>query len=230
MDVETDFFGRKYYCIPKAINDYLLALRQNCFEGIIDANTCQTESYKVLIEKDYVHPQNIYFLVKRNPAFDVCFMWVVNSKAKTVHFEGARSLRVAETLKHLSPDSPFLFTKEEYETLIELHFKYYGPYFFRPDNKKIPQSEFKYCQEVIEKYHNQVLEERRMRQPKFGDIVRTLSGSLARYIGKNQALIKENSELKRDLIDMDVDWTANDSILPSDADLIEYIKESNLFI
>lgn len=84
--------------------------------------------------------------------------------------------------------------------------------------------------EVVRLYHEQIIEERRQRNPLFGDTVRCLNGCLGRYIGIGQALFYESDsdgEINRDLVEMESDCGNPLNLpLPSDADLIDFLRQS----
>lgn len=232
----TDFCGRKYFLINKSTEDELHCIRHKTFEGLMDAQQCAEEGYKIILKAnggETFCSDNIFYLHYSYRHTDVGCLWVVNNDKQIVIYEGIRSFRVADKMKYFSTDNPYLFTKDEYESLIELHFKYYGPYFFRQSHttlgERISKSEVKYCEDIIKKYNEQVLQERRIRQPKFGDTVRGISGILGRFIGKGQILMKNNDNLIRDLIDMEADWGEEMKVTcayPTDSEMVQYLKES----
>jgi len=239
MENIIEIFGRDYLYITKEQADYLEFYRAESFLGKIDANTCESECYKKIFPEDKEFQKEIFGVVKRFQSIEVGVIWVANHQKRTLTYDGIRSMRVAEALKYLgNEDYPLLITEQEYKNIIKYYSKYFGTYFYRPERKNsdfketISKGEFQYAKQVIEEYNEQLLETRRARKPKFGDAVITLAHEYGRYIGQGQALFKDsdadNYILKRDLVDMDIDWRIKDNCdMPSDADLISYMRDNN---
>lgn len=99
--------------------------------------------------------------------------------------------------------------------------------------KKITKEQFEAAEKVVAAYKEQVLEERKRRVPKFGDVVRTLDYSIGRYIGQGQALIKEEEHddiLRRDLVCFESDWEKQENdFLPSDSEIVNYIADTDWY-
>ena len=95
---------------------------------------------------------------------------------------------------------------------------------------KITKEEFEAAEKVIKDYKTQILEDRKKRVPRFGDSLCGISGNHGRYIGKGQMAYKDSvsSELKRDLVDFEVDWNCEEPELnPDSFELVLFIRESN---
>lgn len=230
MSKETiDILGRNYMLITRAEAEHLEFLRQDSFLGAIDANTCESESYKFIFTDGI--SQNVTGVIKRNSGqfIDLGTVWVANHLRKTLTYDGVRSLRIAEALKYLNDEYPCLLGKKEYEDLITYYSKFFGPFFNRNKNNEVSEEEFITAKETIEVYETQLLYKRRARKPKFGDVVRCACSASGRYIGNGQAIFVSAmcNEISRDLVDMDADWNSINDIIPSDSDLVKFLKEND---
>lgn len=231
---KIEIFGRQYQFITRAQAENLENLRADSFLGKIDANTCERECYNVIFNGESIGPfSNIFGVIKRFQGMDTGSIWIANHSKQTLTYDGIRNIRIAETLKYIGNEEyPFLISREEYENFIKYYSKYFGPYVYRHKGIGVSEQEFQNAQETIRDYNVQLLIQRRNREPKFGDTVRTIGGEIARYIGKNQAAFTQRDStfycVKRDLVDMDVDWKkSDDEVLPNDKDLVEFLKNNN---
>lgn len=236
-----NIFGRDYLFITREQADHLENFRADSFLGNIDANTCEKKCYCIVFPEEKVkHKEQFFGVIKKFRDYEVGTIWIANHEKKTLTYDGLRSMRVADALKYLgSEDYPLLITEQEYKDIIKYYSKIFGAYFYRPQYFKtadstiiISEQECQHAKQVIEEHNEQLLERRRKRKPKFGDAVITLANEDARYIGHGQALFKDsdadNYILKRDLIDMDIDWSMKDNCdLPSDSDLVNYMRDNN---
>lgn len=105
---------------------------------------------------------------------------------------------------------------------------------------KITEEKYQEALGIIEAWKEQTLAELKIRKPKLGDFVVGLDGRHGRYLCDNQMLCfdwvtkdednSENAEISREMVNFETDWKQSDSklALPSDAQMLEYIKNSNL--
>lgn len=226
-------FDRNFMYITRAQADTLEYLRYDSFNGKIDANTCESEAYKFIFDDNTpTHKDGeIFGLVKRVHHMDVGTIWIANHTKKTITYDGIRSIRLADELRHMSSENPPLISLDEFRSLVEHCSKYFGVFYYRPENK-ISIEEFEAAKKTIELYEAQLLFERRSRAPVLGDLVVCINGVQGRYIGKGQAIytsdyLKSRKEVERDLVDMDVAWENKHSLpLPTDKDVLEYINKN----
>lgn len=235
---KIEIFGRKYLFITMAEADTLENFRIESFLGTIDANTCERNCYLFIFTDKVLDDQrDISGLIKKlGPERECGAIWVANHQKQTLTYDGIRSMRTIESIRLIgAPDYPCLISREEYENFIKYYSHFFGPFFHRIEGvDNISKPEFENAQYIVEEYNKQVLTKRRARKPKFGDFVITLDGQYGRYIGSGQALSISNiTPLKRDLIDIDIEWIDKLSVLgkkpllPTDSDIINYIRDNN---
>lgn len=241
MEKETiEIIGRKYKLLTMAEAEHLEFLRQDCFIGRIDANTCETECYSHIFHSLETKEQNEISGVVRGFRHcghygDIGVIWVANHSKKTLTYDGIRSMKVAMDMKQIgNPEYPTLISREEYLNFIKYYSKFFGTFAYKEPGAEVSKEEVEVARKIVLDYNTQEILKRRARKPKFGDFVRTLCGEPGRYIGQNQAIfIKElvlgdKSELSRDIVDMDDSWIkSDDEFLPTDADLINFIRDNN---
>ena len=240
-DIEN-IMGKSYLYITKAQADELEYLRFNSFDGIIDANTCEKEAYKIIFSEKFKSENDfnkIYAVAKEinfhgeRGSFGAT--WVANHSKETLSYDGIRSLRLAEQLRYMHSENPPLLGASEFKDLVIYLSKYYGVFYYRPENK-ISNEEFEAAKKTIELYEKQLLLERRKREPKLGDMVVCTSGCIGRYIGFDRygnryAILKSDTtkKISKDLVDMDVAWENKNCFpLPTDTDLLNFLRDNKI--
>jgi len=242
-DIEN-ILGRNYLFITRAKAEELESLRFNSFDGVIDANTCEKEAYKIIFSEKFKSEfksendfTKIYGVAKEinfhGERGSLGTMWVANHSKETLSYDGIRSLRLAEQLRHIHSENPPLIGASEFKDLVVYLSKYYGVFYYRPDNK-ILNEEYEAAKKTIELYEKQLLVERWKREPKLGDTVVCTSGVVGRYIGLDRygnkyAILKSDTtkEISKDLVDMDVDWVNKHSFpLATDTDLLNFLRDN----
>jgi len=238
-DIET-ILGRDYLIITRAQADELEHLRFNSFDGIIDANTCEHEAYNFIFSEELQSQRNankIYGVIKdmnfHGERGSMGTTWIANHSKKTLSYDGLRSLRLAEQLKYMHSANPPLLGASEFRDLVIHLSKYYGVFYYRPDNK-ILNEEYEAAKKTIELYEKQLLTDRKKREPKLGDMVVCTSGCIGRYIGFDRfgdryAILKSDTtkKISKDLVDMDVAWENKHCFpLPTDTDLLNFLRDN----
>lgn len=238
-DIEN-ILGRDFLIITRAQAEELENLRFNSFNGTIDANTCEKESYKFIFSEKFKAENNfnkIYGVARdinlHGERGNIGTTWVANHSKETLSYDGIRSLRLAEQLRYMHSENPPLIGANEFRDLVIHLSKYYGVFYYRPDNK-ILNEEYEAAKKTIELYEKQLLVERWKREPKLGDTVICKSGVFGRYIGLDRygnkyAILKSDStkKISKDLVDMDVDWENKHCLpLPTDTDLLNFLRDN----
>lgn len=130
MEDRVEIFGRNYQFITPHQAEVFEDFRMLSFTGQIDANTCEKQCYESFFGRDYENQggkEDISGLIKRFYGRDTGVFWIVNHFRKSITYDGLRSMKLAESLKHIVDDEyPFLLSKSEFDSINKKYSKYFN--------------------------------------------------------------------------------------------------------